>query len=173
MRLNAALRKLDGIASSGAGGSPSEIAAQVQAVQEEIERDLDESGLLANPPDGTTGSRSGTSTTSTGSGSPGSTSTTGGGTGTTSLPASSSSSTHDPVLDDTLDDHDPVIDDHDPVIDDHDALIDDHDPVIDDHDALIDDHDALIDDHDPVIDDDALDQHARIPELVAMTRMTP
>ncbi len=93
MRLNAALRKLDGIASSGAGGSPSEIAAQVQAVQEEIERDLDESGLLANPPDGTTGSRSGTSTTSTGSGSPGSTSTTGGGTGTTSLSASSSSST--------------------------------------------------------------------------------
>ena len=173
MRLNAALRKLDGIASSGAGGSPSEIAAQVQAVQEEIERDLDESGLLANPPDGTTGSRSGTSTTSTGSGSPGSTSTTGGGTGTTSLSASSSSSTTTPVIDDPTTPSSttttpssttttPVIDDHDPVIDEHDALIDDHDPVLDD----------TLGDHDPVIDDDALDEHARIPELVAMTRMT-
>ena len=36
MRLNAALQKLDGIAASGAGGSPSAIAAQVQAVQDEI-----------------------------------------------------------------------------------------------------------------------------------------
>jgi len=82
MRLNAALQKLDGIAGSGAGGSPSAIAAQVQAVQDEVQRDLDESGLLANPSGGTSGSRSATSATPT---------STTGGTGTTPSPASSSS----------------------------------------------------------------------------------
>ena len=83
-RLNAALQKLDGIAASGAGGSPSAIAAQVQAVQDEVQRDLDESGLLANPSQDTSGSRSATLPTPT--------STTGGGTGTTPSPTSSSSS---------------------------------------------------------------------------------
>jgi putative peptide zinc metalloprotease protein len=47
--LNAALAKLNAIPALGAGGTPAEIASEVQAVQTEIENDLSASGLLAHP----------------------------------------------------------------------------------------------------------------------------
>jgi putative peptide zinc metalloprotease protein len=49
-KLNTALQKLNALSALGANGSPAAIAAQVAAVQQEIETALSDSGLLTNPP---------------------------------------------------------------------------------------------------------------------------
>jgi putative peptide zinc metalloprotease protein len=49
-RLTAELQKLDAISQLGAGGSPAAVAAEVGQVQDEIQHDLDASGLLAGKP---------------------------------------------------------------------------------------------------------------------------
>lgn len=50
VKLEAALRALDAIDDLGAAGSPAAIAAAVVAVQKTIDEELDQSGLVANPP---------------------------------------------------------------------------------------------------------------------------
>jgi putative peptide zinc metalloprotease protein len=49
-RLTEELKKLDAIEQLGAGGSPDAVAAQVAAVQQEIEQELDDSGLRVPTP---------------------------------------------------------------------------------------------------------------------------
>jgi putative peptide zinc metalloprotease protein len=61
-KLEAALKQLGALPELGANGTPAAIAAQVAAVQQQVDSVLQSSGLLANPP-------SSNSTSSTGSGS--------------------------------------------------------------------------------------------------------
>jgi putative peptide zinc metalloprotease protein len=64
-KLQAALKELDALPSLGAGGTPAAVAAQVAAVQQQIDTQLANSGLVANPPT-STGAASTTTTSSTG-----------------------------------------------------------------------------------------------------------
>ncbi len=67
-KLNAALRQLNALPLLGAGGTPAAIAAAVATVQQQIESQLNGSGLVANTPStATVPSSSATSTTSTSS----------------------------------------------------------------------------------------------------------
>jgi len=81
-QLEQSLRQLNALPTLGANGTPSAVASQVTTVQQEVETELNQSGLVANPPKATSSS----STPSNGS----STST---GTSTTSTSSSSSPST--------------------------------------------------------------------------------
>jgi putative peptide zinc metalloprotease protein len=66
-KLQAALKELDALPSLGAGGTPAAVAAQVAAVQQQIDTALSGSGELANPPTatGTTATTATTTTTTT------------------------------------------------------------------------------------------------------------
>ncbi|MFZ0041290.1 MAG: hypothetical protein WAK93_08290, partial [Solirubrobacteraceae bacterium] len=66
-KLAAALKQLNALPKLGAGGTPAAIASAVASVQQQIQTELDNSGLPANPITTTTPSGSGTSTTSQGS----------------------------------------------------------------------------------------------------------
>jgi putative peptide zinc metalloprotease protein len=63
-KLQAALKQLDALPSLGAGGTPAAVAAQVAAVQQQIDAQLSDSGLVANPPTSTASSTTTTSSTS-------------------------------------------------------------------------------------------------------------
>jgi putative peptide zinc metalloprotease protein len=63
-QLKAALRKLNALSLLGAGASPDEIAGQVVAIQQQIEKILSDSGLLAQPFPSTSASPSTAPTTS-------------------------------------------------------------------------------------------------------------
>ena len=63
-KLNAELEQLNALPSLGANGTPSAVASQVAAVQQQIETELDDSGLPARPIDSTTTSTSTTTTPS-------------------------------------------------------------------------------------------------------------
>jgi putative peptide zinc metalloprotease protein len=65
-KLNAALQQLDALPALGAGGTPAAVAAQVRAVQQQIETQLNQSGLPATPINSGTTS-TGTTTTPTSS----------------------------------------------------------------------------------------------------------
>jgi putative peptide zinc metalloprotease protein len=64
-KLRAALEKLDALPALGAGGSPAAIAAAVVAVQQQIDAELSNSGLLTNPPASTTPATTTTGSTTT------------------------------------------------------------------------------------------------------------
>jgi putative peptide zinc metalloprotease protein len=61
-RLMDALKALDALPKLGAGGTPAAVAAQVAAIQKQIDDELEKSGLLANPPKPTTSTTSTTTT---------------------------------------------------------------------------------------------------------------
>jgi putative peptide zinc metalloprotease protein len=63
--LSADLKQLDALPALGAAGTPAAVAAEVAAVQKEIDTALQGSGLEANPPSSTSPSTSATSTPST------------------------------------------------------------------------------------------------------------
>jgi putative peptide zinc metalloprotease protein len=52
-RLTDELKKLDAISALGANGTPANVAKSVQQVQDEIDQELSDSGLLTNPPKAT------------------------------------------------------------------------------------------------------------------------
>jgi putative peptide zinc metalloprotease protein len=64
-KLQAALAKLNALPALGAEGSPAAIAAAVVAVQQEIDSELANSGLLTNPPTSTTTASTTTASTTT------------------------------------------------------------------------------------------------------------
>lgn len=83
-QIDSSLQQLNAIPSLGAGGTPAAVAAQVSAVEQQIDQELTASGLLASPlTSTTTTSPSSSSTTST---------TTGSSTSTTSSSSDSSDS---------------------------------------------------------------------------------
>jgi putative peptide zinc metalloprotease protein len=70
-KLEAALQQLNAVSSLGTGATPGAVAAQVVAVQQQIDAQLSQSGLLSNPPSSTTNTSSqGATTTSTSATSP-------------------------------------------------------------------------------------------------------
>jgi putative peptide zinc metalloprotease protein len=89
--LNADLKQLNALPALGAGGTPSAVATEVGAVQQEIETALQSSGLEANPPSSTSTSTTATPPSSTTTPAP-STSTP----STTASPASSTSTSTTP-----------------------------------------------------------------------------
>ncbi len=96
-RLEDDLRELNVLPELGAGGSPSAVASEVAAVQQQIDTQLSASGLPTNPIQssaGTTGSSGSSANSATNAGSPGSTSSTGG-----SSPGSPAGSTSEPGSD--------------------------------------------------------------------------
>jgi putative peptide zinc metalloprotease protein len=98
-QLNDALKQLDALQSLGANGTPAAVAAAVIAVQQEIDAELKDSGLLANAPAQTTTTPTTSTSTST-STTPAATATTGTSTAatttqaaTTTAPSGSSTTT--------------------------------------------------------------------------------
>jgi putative peptide zinc metalloprotease protein len=63
--LTASLKKLNALRLLGKNGTPAAVAAQVLAVQQQIDQELSDSGLLANKPTTTTTSTTTTATTTT------------------------------------------------------------------------------------------------------------
>jgi putative peptide zinc metalloprotease protein len=63
--LTADLKQLNALPALGAGGTPSAVASEVGAVQQEIDTALKNSGLVANPPSSTSTSTTATPTAST------------------------------------------------------------------------------------------------------------
>jgi putative peptide zinc metalloprotease protein len=64
--LRSELKRLDALSQLGSGGTPAAVAAQVAAIQQQIEHEIDASGLPANPVTPTTTSTGQTSPTSSG-----------------------------------------------------------------------------------------------------------
>jgi putative peptide zinc metalloprotease protein len=103
-QLEQALKQLNALPALGAGGTPTVVANQVAAVQQQVLTELNQSGLVANPPKNTTttGSSSTASpgsstTTSSGVVAPGSASSSGGSTSSGSPSTSSSGSAAAPA----------------------------------------------------------------------------
>jgi putative peptide zinc metalloprotease protein len=97
-KLQDALKQLDALPLLGASGTPAAVAAQVAAVQQQIDSALADSGLLANPPSTstgstTTGAATTQSSTSTSTATATSTGSTTSGTTSTTAPTSTPSST--------------------------------------------------------------------------------
>ncbi len=81
-QLQQSLRQLNALPTLGANGTPSAVISQVTTVQQEVENELNQSGLIANPPKSTSSSAT-----------PSSSSSTSAGTSTTSTSSSSAPST--------------------------------------------------------------------------------
>ena len=62
-KLQAALKQLDALSALGTAGTPAAVAAQVAAVQQQIDAALSDSGQLANPPPSTTSTATTATTT--------------------------------------------------------------------------------------------------------------
>jgi putative peptide zinc metalloprotease protein len=91
-KLQAALQQLNALPALGAGGTPAALASAVAAVQQQIDHELANSGLLTNPPPATTTSAI-TPTTTTAAAPTTTTSPAAGGSSTTPVPTTTGSTT--------------------------------------------------------------------------------